>query len=275
MSPWLETIGVILIALSGAVLGRILSRLKRSYWAFGYFLPVFLVVCLVLSRCASWLAFVPPFYWATASRARFVILSVATTVGLTAPLSRLPRRSERLIVCAVMVVVVAWFSVMPFLVPALIQDELSNLPTRVDSQGVCFQSTAFTCAPAAAVTVLRRLGLPAHEGEIAILAHTSPVAGTLPGCLKTALQNRYGDAGLKCEYRHFDSMEQLKDAGLTLAVIKDSFLTDHCVAVLDVSDETVTLADPVLGEMRMSRRQFEKLWRFTGVVVKRDSLESI
>jgi predicted double-glycine peptidase len=50
---------------------------------------------------------------------------------------------------------------LPFLVPALIKERLSNLTTRLDSNGICYQSTDYTCGPAAAVTALRRLGLQA------------------------------------------------------------------------------------------------------------------
>ena len=275
MNPWLETIGVILLVLLGIGLGRVFSGLRKPYWTVGYFIPTILIAMLVIVRFNNALGFVPPFSWITAGRVRFVILSLAVTIGLTTPLSRLPRRCEKFITCILMAVVVVWFSILPFLVPALIKDRLSNLRTMVDSNGVCFQTTDYTCGPAAAVTALRKLGLPAEEGEIAILSHSSPVAGTLPACLRTAIQNRYGSEGLKCQYRRFDSVGQLRDAGLTLAVVRDTFLLDHCIAVLEVSDRTVTVADPVLGRMLMSHRQFEKVWRFSGIVLKRDPARSI
>ena len=174
-----------------------------------------------------------------------------------------------------MVVVVVWFSILPFLVPALIKEQLLNIRTRVDSNGICFQTKDYTCGPAAAVTALRRLGLPAHEGEIAVLAHSSPIAGTLPGCLSTALQNRYSADGLRCQYRYFDSLAELDNGGITLAAVRGAFLSDHCVAVLGVSERMVTVADPVLGRKLMSAEQFEKIWRFSGIVLKRDSAQNI
>ena len=119
------------------------------------------------------------------------------------------------------------------------------------------------------------MGLPAQEGEIAVLSRTSPIAGTLPACLQTALKNRYGADGLKCQYRTFDSIRQLKNAGVTLAVVRDVFLSDHCVAVLEVSDQMVTVGDPVLGKKSLSHEQFEKIWRFSGIVLNRDSMQSI
>ena len=50
------------------------------------------------------------------------------------------------------------------------------------------QSNGYNCGPAAAVTALRRLGLPAEEGELAILAHTSSAAGTSCDTLCTAIE---------------------------------------------------------------------------------------
>ena len=275
MNPWLETIGVVLVALLGVFLGVAFSRLRKTYWMVGYFAAFLLIVMMVVLRFNDSLAFARPFFWITAGRAKFVILSLAATMGLITPLSRLPRKCEKVIICILMVVVVVWFSVLPFLVPALVRGHLANLKTMVDSNGVCFQTTDYTCGPAAAVTALGKLGLSAQEGEIAILSRTSPVAGTFPWSLYKALQSRYGAEGLKCRYRHFDSIVQLKDADVTLAVVRDGFLRDHCVAVLEISEQMVTIADPVLGTKSMSHEQFEKIWRFSGIVMERDSTQSI
>ncbi|MHC4394987.1 MAG: cysteine peptidase family C39 domain-containing protein [Planctomycetota bacterium] len=275
MNPWLETIGVILVAVLGTGLGWGFSTSRKLHWTWGYFVPLLLIALLAVARCGNWLCFVPPFSWIAVGRVKFVILSLAITMGLTTPMSRLPYRCEKVLICVLMIGVVLWFSVLPFLVPALIKGHLSNLKTMVDSDGICFQSEDYTCGPAAAVTALRKLGLPANEGEIAVLSHTSPVIGTLPRCLYTALKNRYSADGLKCQYRRFDSIGQLKQAGLTLAVVKDAFMRDHCVTVLAVSDKMVLVADPVTGRKVMSPQQFEKIWRFSGIVLALDSVQSI
>ena len=275
MNPWFETAGVILIALLGVFLGRVFSGLRKPWWLLGYFLPFVLIVMLALARCNNALYFVMPFCWVAVGRIRFFTLSLAVSMGLTVPLSRLPRKCEKLIVCILMAVFVIWFTVLPFLVPALIKDHLSNLTTRFDSNGICRQTTDYTCGPAAAVTALGILGLSADEGEIAILSYTSPVVGTLPAFLCSALRNRYGAAGLKCRYRRFDSIEQLRDVGVTLAVVKDAFLLDHCLAILEVSEHTITVADPVTGMRLIPYKQFEKIWRFSGIVLERESLQNI
>ena len=271
MNPWVETLGVATVALLGIYIGKKFSNLRNSLWVLGYFLALGLILILVMTRFANSLIFVPPFCWLTAGRTRFVVLGLAVTMGLATPLSRLPYKFEKAAVCILMALVVVWSSVLPFLVPVFIRDDLLGLKSMIDSEGLCYQTRDYTCGPAAAVTALRKLGLSAHEGEIAVLAHTSPVVGTIPGCLSGALQDRYQAEGLKCQFRRFDSVAQLKDAGLTLAVVKDAFLTDHCVVVLDVREHVVTIADPVTGRRLMSHKQFEKIWRFCGIVLKRDA----
>ncbi|MGD8786827.1 MAG: cysteine peptidase family C39 domain-containing protein [Phycisphaerales bacterium] len=275
MNPLFETLGVVLIALLGVLLGKVFSRFRKSYWLFGYFLPLALIAVLVLVRFNNMFYFVQPFSWITTGRTKFVILSLSVTMGLSVTMSRLPRKFERLLVQVLMVIVVIWFAVLPFLVPALLKNHLLNLKTKLNSNGICFQSTDYTCGPAAAVTALRKLGLPADEGQIAVLSYTSPVTGTLPSCLSSAIQNHYGQAGLKCQFRRFDSIEQLRNAGITLAIVRETFLLDHCLAVLEVSDHTVTVADPAAGTKMMSHRQFEKIWRFSGIVLERNQAQSI
>ncbi len=127
MNPWLETAGVVLVAVLGVLLGRFFSGLRKPYWLLGYFLSLTLIVMLVLVRFNNALYFVRPFSWITSGRVKFVILSLAVTMGLTVLLSRLPRKCEKLLVCIIMFMVVTWFLVMPFLVPALIKDHLSKL----------------------------------------------------------------------------------------------------------------------------------------------------
>ncbi|MFH1719773.1 MAG: hypothetical protein ABIF19_20670 [Planctomycetota bacterium] len=275
MNPWIETAGVVLVALAGVFLGRLFSRFEKPYWVLGYLFPCVLIAMLVVTRLNNALSFVQPFSWVATGRIKFVVLSLAVSMGLTVPLSRLPHKFEKLIVCLLMAGFVIWFSVLPFLVPALIRDRLSNLITKLDSDGVCRQTTDFTCGPAAAVTALGKLGLLAEEGELAVLSYSSPVTGTLPACLSSALQNRYGADGLKCRYRHFDSIDQLRNGSVMLAVVRDAFLLDHCIAVLDVSEDAVTVADPVTGTRLMPHRQFERIWRFCGIVLERDSVRSI
>ena len=270
MGPWLETFGVVLIAVIGVLLGIILSGLKKPYWIAGFSIPLLIIAILAAARFSQTLYFIGPVFWLVSGRFRFVALSFAISSGLALPLSRLPHKWEKYAAGGLMVLFLTWSSILPFIFPALIRGRLSEIKTRFDKNGICRQTTEYTCGPAAAVTALGRLGLSADEGEIAILSHTTPVTGTLPTQLCSALQSRFGANGLKCQFRRFDSIKQLKDAGVTLALIKETAMVDHCVVVLEVGDNTVAVADPVTGKELIPYEQFEKIWRFSGIVMELD-----
>ncbi|MFC1739303.1 cysteine peptidase family C39 domain-containing protein [Planctomycetota bacterium] len=273
MVAWFETLGVVILACVGIALGLIFSRLRKSYWIWGFAFAFLLIGMLVTARFSSRIRFVAPFSWFALGRVRFIVLALAVTLGLTTPIARLGHKFERVALFTLMIVVVVWFSVFPFLVPALIEEDLSSMATQMDSDGICFQATNYTCGPAAAVTALTVFGLEAHEGEIAVLSHSNPFTGTLPSCLSSALERRYRDEGLKCDYRHFDSLEQLKSEQIALAVVKNGLLSDHCVVILKVTENFVTIADPSLGKKSIPRRSFETIWRFSGIVLQRDSAQ--
>jgi predicted double-glycine peptidase len=268
MGGWFETAGVILAVIAGVAGGRAFSRLKNPHWVYGYLLSLALIGLLLFSAHVNTRTFAPVFAWVSGGRVRFILIGLAATMGSMTLLGRLKRPFEKAVVFAMMIGVVIWGSVLPFFMPVLLRENLASLQTKMDADNVCVQSTNYTCGPAAAVTALRRLGLTAQEGEIAILSHSSPIAGTLPWCLYKAIQNRYASEGLDCQFRRFDSVSQLREADVTLVVVKDAFLLDHCVAVIEVGDETVTIADPVRGQTKMSYKDFEDVWRFYGIALK-------
>jgi hypothetical protein len=234
----------------------------------GYFIPLALILIFVVANQFPALSFTPPVSWMMLGRRKFAILGFIAAMILTAPLSRLPGKHARIMISVLMLIMVFGASVWPFLEPAMDRKELSHLHTNINSDGVCIQTTDYTCGPAAAVTALRKLGLPAEEGRLAILSETSSIGGTPPDMLAEALQNEYGKHGLIAECRTFKNVSELKQTGITLAVVKFTFLVDHWVAVLQVTDSEVTVGDPTGGLMKMSYDDFSRKWRCIGVVLK-------
>ncbi|MEI7729495.1 MAG: cysteine peptidase family C39 domain-containing protein [Verrucomicrobiota bacterium] len=269
MNPWLETLGVTLFALTGVWLGRWFSRLPKWYWAVGYGLPLFCLFLLWLPQQNNALFFLPPFSWLTAGRREFALGGFIATLLLTTPLSRVTQPRLRGLVILFMALIVITSSVLPFLGPAINRKHLASLETDVNRDGVCLQKTDYTCGPAAAVTALRRLGLKAEEGTIAILAHTSFAIGTAPDVLAETLSAQYGAQGITADYRFFKTIQELRNAGEVLAVIKYGLFVDHYVAVLEVNDNEIVLGDPLAGKTALSYAAFDEKWRHSGVVIQR------
>ena len=269
MTLWLETVGILLIAISGIILGRWASRRSTSARIFAMSVSFAVVGLILLSRLGVLWETLPLLRPIAASRWRFVLLAFSVTLGLTAPLTQLRSYVSRFITCLVMAFFTTILVSFPFLGPALIQSDLAASQTRIDIDGVCRQSQPFTCGPAAAVTALNRFGVEATEGALAMAAHTSPVIGTSPWDLYRTLKSDYQDEGIEYSFLHMRSIDQLPTEAVLLAVVRDAPATDHCVAVLAVNENTVTIADPMAGLVHMPRDSFHQLWRNCGILLQR------
>ena len=73
---WLETAGVVLLALLGALTGWRLSRLRHPWWLLGYILPLALLLMIGFARHFPILDFKVPFRWFTLGRLEFARLSL-------------------------------------------------------------------------------------------------------------------------------------------------------------------------------------------------------
>ncbi len=89
--------------------------------------------------------------------------------------------------------------------------------------------------------------------------------------LTQALQKQYGAQGLICEYRLFKDLAELKAAGLTLVIVKHSFMLDHYLTVLEVNDNAVVVGDPLTGITKLTLDEFREKWRHSGIVLKRNA----
>lgn len=258
-----------MLALVGCAAGWWCSKQRFPFWLAGYTLPMTVIVLYGVGMHVPSLTNTPPFSWLVGGRTKFAIIGLLAALVLWTPLSRIRRKQARVLIVVLLGLVVWQMSVWPFLAPAFNRRHLAALETTLDADGICRQSNSYNCGPAAAVTALRRLGFPAEEGQIAILAHTSSAIGTPPDLLARALQKRYGPEGLIAAHRSFKDVSELAEAGLTLAIVKFTFMLDHYVVVLEVTDQEVLLGDPLRGLIRVSVQEFGAGWRHHGVVLRR------
>lgn len=259
----LETFGVVLVAAAGVGVGRWCSKRGRAIWWAGYAVPLILALALGVPRWVPQIEWVPPFSWIMADRTEFVAMALACTVLLTVPLPRLKHRRERVLVAIFMAGFVGRYCALPFFLPAWHHGELASLETKVDDEGICRQGPGYTCGPAAAVTALRRLGVEADEGPLAIAAHTNWAGGTPTDSLCTAIEARYGQA---CHPAYFNSVADLRGREPAIAVIKFGFMVDHYVTVLAVGDDEVVIGDPLHGRESMTHEDFLDQWRRIAIV---------
>ncbi len=190
LEPWIKTLGATLLCLSGLVLGWRCSTLPGRWWLIGYIVPLLLIALVGLGRNILSLEFLPPFSWLLAGRTELLLGGICAAWVLVTPCSRLRTARERIFLMSFVAFFVSVVCIWPFLAPAFNRSFWQNYVTKIDQNGVCIQGTGYSCGPAAAVTGLRRLGIPAEEGELAILAYTSNALGTPSDLLSYAIQTR-------------------------------------------------------------------------------------
>ena len=250
MNPWVETVLIVLLSATMFAVGY---RFERARW---------LWMGLGILGIATGL-FAPVLF---RGREYGLIMSVSIPL-MTAPVFRFPlSRTLAVGLFTATLLCTGGKGWVEFFTPALSRAELSKLTTSFRGD-VCIQSTGYTCGPAAAVTFLRRLGISAEEGELALLAKCSQQTGTDGPLLADAMETRFPE--LRCTVVDFKDLDALTRAGEVLTVVNLDEVTDHWILVLKVTDTTVETADPIYGLHTESRSQFEKRWRFESITVTR------
>lgn len=266
MNPWQQTAGAVALCAGGAVFARWLARQATGWWVTAFVVSLGIIFIYGVERYTVGLESIPPFSWIWRGRHPQILGALVIPIALLTPARRLAGMRLRILMGGLAAMALASFVVMPFLLPALAVPELSKLSTKIDRDGICIQQTDYTCGPAAAVTALRRMGLPADEGQLAIWSSTSPY-GTMTEDLLEAINEHYGRDGVSASYQQFKSVGELREAGPTLAVVKFGFLVDHFVCVLEATNGHVIVGDPLNGRAEYSESQFADYWRFSGIVL--------
>mgnify|MGYP001295776249 CR=1 FL=1 len=260
-----QSLGIVFLAVLGVILGRWFARLRGRVWLLGYAIPMVFVGIIAVPRWLPRIEQIVPFKWIMADRTEFALAAFLCTMFLSTPMYRLKQKRQRFAVILFMLFFTVRYSLLPFLSPAFEYSYLSGLQTKIDSNGVCLQSNGYNCGPAAAVTVLRRIGINAEEGDLAVQAHTTLFAGTPNDSLCLAIHRQYG---AECRILYDQDIEGLKGKEPFIAVVKFGFLVDHYVAVLAVNDEDITLGDPLSGMLKCTHEEFEKKWRRQVILVE-------
>jgi len=268
---YLKTIGVLALAAAGAVVGLRAGRWKKPWWLVAYVVPLTLILAIVLARRFPRLEFLAPTAWLMAGRTEFIAFGVAVPVLFGTVVPKLRHKRERLLLWLLVCMYVIAQSALPFLLPAFTRGTLAAIEMTIDRDGVCLQSTGYTCGAASAVTALRQLGIEANEGELAILSHTSRM-GTAPDLLCAAINRRFAGQGVRAECRWFGSIGDLRGKEPVMAAVRYRFLIDHFVTVLRVTDSEVVIGDPLVGRESLSYDEFANRWRRYGIMLTRSGL---
>lgn len=171
-------------------------------------------------------------------------------------------RERRLISRGFVVFVLGLGLAVPFLKPVFRRLNPDSLRNRWDGDA-CMQSSASTCGPASAATLLRQFDLPASEAELARDAHTS-ASGTEIWYLVRALRQR----GLQCQFRtrlvDWSAVRPPAIVGVTMPETGNG----HFVALLGAIGSRYDVADPLNGRSEIESLDLRASYVFTGFAVE-------
>lgn len=275
MIDWLR-IFLLLAGLAAIfVTGVKCRRFSRPVWASLFIIPVVLWILLRLSSYVPSLAFgFPPLTWCFSMRRPFLFSSfiIAFAIGIIIP--QTPTRRLRILLFILMLVGLLYHFAIPNIGPLLVRGLLRNIHSTMDN-GVCLQSTSWTCGAASSVTALHTLGIEASEGELAIMSYTTPLFGTDETMLARAIEDRYRTQFIKTDFGYFRSVRDIADRCPALVAIRLNYSIDHLVTVLEVTDKTVTYGDPLRGILILPIEEFEKKWFNRALLIYRDRPEPV
>src|SRR5687767_2589821 len=145
----------------------------------------------------------------------------------------------------------------------------SQLSGRPLVDGVCRQTSNYSCGAAAASTLLAQLGINSDEREMAVRCGTNALSGTDEFAVCRGLRSKLAGTGWRVDLVESD-WESLRRQKLRIMVtVKFSFLIDHWVVVLKISDDEVVVGDPLIGRVSRSKAGFLSDWRKVVVTVER------
>ncbi len=175
------------------------------------------------------------------------------------------RRIRALLLSVILGGVVLW-SARFFLLPSGVHE----LRDTWDADGICLQSTEWSCAPAACATLLNEDGIETTEAEMARLALARPRYGTNVLGMYRALKMLAEPHGLRVEVLRgdLDMLRRLRKPCLILS----RFDVDHVNVVYVVTDGGAIVAEPSWGlESWPTTEDISQIWSGTALALFRES----
>jgi len=148
--------------------------------------------------------------------------------------------------------------------PLALEVQVGKLGDEADGPAEVYQSTGWSCGPAATAWALRLSGIPTTERECARLSATTPLHGTTTRGTVRAIHAHGLDAevSVRAGWEHLIAVPK--------PALADTYIgaaTGHVVVVLAADERGITVGDPLMGEQAYSREEFEKVWMRTVIEI--------
>jgi len=171
---------------------------------------------------------------------------------------RVPRKSDAralrlfIVICAVYFARAGWW---------MISSGVPDLGSTKMVDGVCRQTTGYTCVAASLVTLLAAKGIETTETEMARLSMTEVNGGATDSRAVWALEKKVTGRGFSVRYEVAD-LAGLIAAPKPCAMQLDwGFFVSHMVPVMAADANMVRLGDPLEGVREVPVAEFSREWK--------------
>lgn len=147
----------------------------------------------------------------------------------------------------------------------MVRPPLDDLGPMQIQDGICRQSTGYTCVAASLVTLLDRHGYQASETQMARLSYTEAGWGTTDSRALVALHKRLAGEPVEICYEVMDYHRLTLVPKPCVVPIRWSYFVSHMVPILAANDEAVVIADPLDGVCEKSPEEFLEVWHKRGI----------
>lgn len=141
-------------------------------------------------------------------------------------------------------------------------------PTRIDADGICRQTTGYTCVAASMVTMLRARGIAADEAEMSALCRTQSGGGATDSRALWALDRKLAGTAFTPRYARLNRGSLIAAPKPCMVQLDWGFFVSHMVPVMEATPDRVVIGDPLSGTRTMSMADFEVEWKGLAITLE-------
>ncbi|MCK5027541.1 MAG: hypothetical protein KAS07_03920 [Candidatus Pacebacteria bacterium] len=153
-----------------------------------------------------------------------------------------------------------WFVVFVSIVQSalfIVPDTIKN-PSELSSDGTCFQSTSYTCAPCSAVILLDKYGITSDEKEMTVLSYTRVLRGTSELATYFGIKEKLKSTQYTTHLKHL-SLDEIKTLKMPMLIaIKHLPLVNHAVVISNYNNNIFEIIDPLEGIYTLSTNELKE-----------------
>lgn len=123
-------------------------------------------------------------------------------------------------------------------------------------EGICMQSTGYTCGPTTIATLLYFHGIKASESEMAKLCFSHNYTGSHALTIIRGMRLKFPDPEYSIHYDYLSWENLIDKCKKAILEVYYNEKLDHVAVLLEIDDNGVVLGDPLFGIIKKTKSEF-------------------